>query len=63
MLVKLCACNYVTLDGFINNTNENFQDYTKITFKSLIWIYFQNLQIGLNTRMKNRHIYEFFFKY
>jgi hypothetical protein len=50
----------VTLDDFINNTNEIFQDYTRITFKSLIWIHFQNPQIGLNTRMKNRHIYENF---
>ncbi len=58
MLVKICARKYVTLDGFINNTNEIFQDYTTLTFKSLLWIHFQNSQIGLNTRMENHHIYE-----
>ncbi len=59
-LRKTCQWNYATLYGFVNNVNGIFQDYTKTIFKLLIWIHFQNLQIGLNRRMKNRHIYENF---
>jgi hypothetical protein len=28
ILIKLCARNYITLDGLVNGVDENFKDYT-----------------------------------
>ncbi len=35
MLVKLCVGNYVGLNGFVNNTNDTFQNI-KNSFKIII---------------------------
>jgi hypothetical protein len=56
----LCASNYATLDGIVNGANGTFQDYVENNSKPLIWIHFHNTQIGINTRIKNSHIYEQF---
>ncbi len=60
MLVELCTWNYITLDGPINGVDGIFKDYTKTFPKSLIWIHFQNLQIGLNTKSENSQMYKKF---
>jgi len=60
MLVKLCVNNYATLDGFVSGANDTFQNYIKNNPKPLIWIHFHNPQIGINTQIKNFHIYEQF---
>jgi hypothetical protein len=49
MLMELCVSNYATLDGLINGANGTFQDYVENNRKPLIWIYFHNPQIGINT--------------
>jgi hypothetical protein len=50
MLMELCASNYATLDGFVNGADSIFQDY-KNNSEPLIWIYFHNLEIEINTRI------------
>jgi hypothetical protein len=40
--------------------NDTFQNYIKNNPKPLIWIHFHNPQIGINTQIKNFHIYEQF---
>jgi hypothetical protein len=57
MLVELC---YITSYGLVNGVDGIFKDYTKTFPKSLIWIHFQNLQIGYNTRSKNSQMYKEF---
>ncbi len=58
--MELCVSNYATLDGLINGANGTFQDYVENNRKPLIWIYFHNPQIGINTWIKNSHIYDQF---
>jgi hypothetical protein len=60
MLVKLCARNYITSYGLVNGADEFFKNYTKTFSKSLIWICFQNAQIGINTRFENSQMYKEF---
>ncbi len=60
MLVELCAENYCTLDGIVNDVDGTFKEYTKIVSKPLIWINFHNLHIGFNTRLENSHMYKKF---
>jgi hypothetical protein len=60
MLVELCAGNYATSDGLVNGVDGTFQDYIENNPKPLIWIHFHNPQIGINTQIKNFHIYEQF---
>ncbi len=60
MLVELRVNNYATLDGIVNGANGTFQNYIKKNPKPLIWIHFHNPQNGINTRIKNFHIYEQF---
>ncbi len=56
MLMELCVRNYATLKGLVNGANGSFEDYIKNNVKPLIWIYFHNPQIGINTRIKNSHL-------
>jgi hypothetical protein len=49
MLMELYVSNYATLDGLINGANGTFQDYIENNPKPLIWIYFHNPKIGINT--------------
>jgi hypothetical protein len=60
MLMKLCVSNYATLDALVNGANGTFQNYVENNPKPLIWMHFHNPQIGINTRIKNVHIYEEF---
>ncbi len=53
MLIELYVGNYITLNDFVNGVDGNFKDYTETFSKSLIWIHFWNLQIGINTRFEN----------
>jgi hypothetical protein len=59
-LVKLCARNYITSYGLVNGEDENSKNYTKIFSKLLVWICFQNSQIGINTRIENSQMYKEF---
>jgi hypothetical protein len=49
MLMKLCGGNYATLDGLVNGVDGTFQNCIKNNTKPLIWIYFHNPQIRINT--------------
>ncbi len=49
---------YATLKGLVNSVDNIFKDYTKTLSKSLIWIHFQNPQIGINTRFENSQTYK-----
>ncbi len=49
MLMELCVRNYATLNGLVNAANGGFEDYIENNVKPLIWIYFHNPQIGINT--------------
>jgi hypothetical protein len=54
--VELCVSNYATLGGLVNGANDTFEDYIENNSKPLIWIYFHNPQIGINTQIKNSHL-------
>jgi hypothetical protein len=61
MSIELCSCNYPTPNGLVNDANTTFEYYVRTSSKSLIWIHFCNLQIGINTRIDiNPRIYEQF---
>jgi hypothetical protein len=57
MLIELCAGNYAMYDGLVNGTNGNFKTSTTYYDKTIIWIMFQNYQIGTLTRKKQDHYY------
>jgi hypothetical protein len=42
MLVELCAGNYATYDGFVNEVGDIFKALTTYYDKTIIWIMFQN---------------------
>jgi hypothetical protein len=60
ILVELCAGNYATSYDLVNGVDGTFQDYIENNPKQLIWIHFHNPQIGINTQIKNFHVYEQF---
>ncbi len=60
VLIELCTRNYATLNGLVNGVDGIFKDYTKTLSKSLIWIHFQNPQIGINTRFEISQTYKEF---
>jgi hypothetical protein len=57
MLVELCAGNHVTHDGLVNGADGIFKDLTS-TPESLVWIDFGSPRIGVETRLKYRHVYQ-----
>lgn len=60
MLIKFCSFNYLRLDGLVNGANETFEDYIH-TFPILSFqIFFLNVQIIFNTRIKYLRMYEKF---
>jgi hypothetical protein len=61
MLVKLCASNHATFDGFVNGASGIFKTSTTYCEKTIIWIMFQNSKIGTLTREKYNHFYDSFF--
>jgi hypothetical protein len=58
ILIEVFGGNYSTLDGLVNGANGMFQDYIKVFNKQLIWIDFENLPIGLNTRLQYTYMYD-----
>jgi len=58
MLIELCVGNYIISNGFVNGVDGNFKVYTESLSKSLIWIHFWNLQIGINIRFENSQMYK-----
>ncbi len=58
--MELCVGSYVTLHGLVNGADGTFQDCIENNSKPLIWIHFHDSQIGINTQIKNSHIYEKF---
>jgi len=46
MLAELCASNYVTFNGLVNETDGIFKVSTTYCEKTIIWIMFQNSKIG-----------------
>ncbi len=60
MLIKLRAINYATSYGLVNGVDGIFQDYTKTSSKSFIWIYFEYPKTGNNTRLNFFHLYKQF---
>jgi len=56
MLIELCAGNNAMHDGLVNGTNGIFKASTYCD-KTIIWIMFQNSQIGTLTRKKYDHYY------
>jgi ATP-dependent exoDNAse (exonuclease V) alpha subunit len=57
MLVELCAGNHITHDGLVNGADGIFKDLTS-TPESLVWIDFGSPRIGVETRLKYRHVYQ-----
>jgi hypothetical protein len=58
MLVELCVGNYVTSNGFVNGVNGIFKALTTYCEKIIIWITFQNFEIGTLTRERYSHYYD-----
>jgi hypothetical protein len=58
MLVELCAGNYSTHDGLVNNVDGIFQASSNLPNSQVIWILFNNPKSGQLTRIKNAHFYE-----
>jgi hypothetical protein len=56
MLIKLYVGNY----GLVNGVDDTFQYYTQTCSKIMIWIYFYNPQIGINTRIQYSQTYKYF---
>jgi hypothetical protein len=58
MLVELCASDYATLDGLVNEVDGILK--TSITYceKTIIWIMFQNSKIGTLIREKYNYYYD-----
>jgi hypothetical protein len=59
-LVELWISDYVTSCGLVNDVDETFQDYIRISLKSLIWIKNFKMCVEYNTKIENSHIYEMF---
>jgi hypothetical protein len=59
-LVELWIGDYVTSYGLVNDVDETFQDYIRISLKSLIWIKFFKICVEYNTKLENSDIYEMF---
>jgi hypothetical protein len=57
MLVELYVSNYATFDGLVNGANDIFKTSTTYCEKIIIWIIFQNFEIGTLTRKKYNHYY------
>jgi hypothetical protein len=57
MLIELCASNYAMFDGLVNGTNNIFKASTTYNNKTIIWIMFENLKIGILIREKINHHY------
>jgi hypothetical protein len=57
MLVKLCAGDYATLDGLMNEVDGIFKASTTYCEKTIIWIMFHNFKIGTLTRGKYNYYY------
>jgi hypothetical protein len=58
MLIELSVGNYATFDGLVNGVDNILKNYTRTHSKSYMWIDFQNLQIGVNIRIKYAQLYE-----
>ncbi len=59
MLVELCAKNYATHDGLVNDVDGIFQVSTNVlNSQEVIWILFNNTKCDQLTRIKNAHLYE-----
>jgi hypothetical protein len=46
MLVEICACNYATQDGLVNDADGIVKEYTKIDKDGVLWINFYDPHIG-----------------
>jgi hypothetical protein len=58
MAIELCAGNYATHNDLFNGANEVFQYVSKLhDSESLIWIAFNNPNVGSTTRIRNQHSY------
>ncbi len=62
MSVELCVRNYETLDGLVNDIDGIFENFIEIISKLLVWIHFDNPQIGHNTQIIFLQIYEKFLR-
>jgi len=58
MLVELCVCNYATSNGLTNGANGIFKVSKIYCEKTIIWMIFQNYQIGTSIREKYSHYYD-----
>jgi hypothetical protein len=63
MLMKFCAKNYETTDGFVNGADGIFEDFTKTISKYFVWIHFHNHRIEHSTQINFFQIYDEFSRF
>ena len=58
MLVELCAGNYATHDGLVNEASSLFKSSIVINSKTYIVIEFLNTKVGSLSSLANAHLYK-----